>query len=134
MTWHIATTIEATPPARRTRRGPLVADSTSRGIFVRQGLVEANDRISFLMASLAQDKAITTIEAPPDGENVVACSDRNDALQCGFCFPGMVLPARDMVDKDDAGTPEEIRKRLGGNLCRCGCYMKIIETIEEGAT
>ena len=46
----------------------------------------------------------------------------------------MVLTARDMVDKGRAGSREEIREGLGGNLCRCGCYVKIIEAIEEAAT
>lgn len=134
MTWHIATTVEDAPHTRRTRRGPLVADSTSCGSFVCPGLVEANAWISFLMASLAQDKAINTIEELPADEDVVACFDRNHALQCGFCISGMVLPARDMVDKDAAGTREGIREGLGGKPCRSGCSMKIIEALEEAAT
>jgi aerobic-type carbon monoxide dehydrogenase small subunit (CoxS/CutS family) len=63
----------------------------------------------------------------------MACFDRHHAFQCGFCIPGMVLTARDMVEQGRAGSREEIREGLGGNLCRCGCYVKIIDAIEEAA-
>lgn len=86
-----------------------------------------------LMAPLAQGKEITTVEGLPEDDEVVASFDRNHAFQCGYCIPGMVLTARDMVDKGHACSREEIREGLGGNLCRCGCYLKIIEAVEEAA-
>ena len=87
-----------------------------------------------MMAPLAQGREITTIEGLPEDDEVVACFDKHHAFQCGYCIPGMVLTARDMVDTGHAGSREEIREGLGGNLCRCGCYSKIIEAIEEAAT
>ncbi|GCD88195.1 (2Fe-2S)-binding protein [Nocardioides sp. LS1] len=87
-----------------------------------------------LMAPLALGREITTVEGLPEDDPVVACFDKHHAFQCGFCIPGMVLTARDMVDQGRATSREEIREGLGGNLCRCGCYVKIIEAIEEAAT
>lgn len=84
-----------------------------------------------LMVPLAQGKEITTVEGLPDDDEVVACFDRHHAFQCGYCIPGMVLTARDMVDKGLVRDRGEIREGLGGNLCRCGCYLKIIDAIEE---
>ena len=86
-----------------------------------------------LRAPLAAGREITTVEGLPADDDVVAAFDRNHAFQCGYCIPGMVLTARDMVDNGRASTTEEIREGLGGNLCRCGCYLKIIDAIEEAA-
>lgn len=86
-----------------------------------------------LMAPLAAGRDITTVEGLADDDHVVACFDKHHAFQCGYCIPGMVLTAKDMVDNDRAGTREEIREGLGGNLCRCGCYLKIIEAVEEAS-
>lgn len=87
-----------------------------------------------LMAPLAAGKEITTIEGLPDDDPVVAAFDKHHAYQCGYCIPGMVLTGRDMIDNGRACSREEIREGLGGNLCRCGCYVKIIDAIEEAAT
>lgn len=86
-----------------------------------------------LMTPLAVGREITTVEGLPADDEVVAAFDRNHAFQCGYCIPGMVLTARSMVDGGQASTEEEIREGLGGNLCRCGCYAKIIDAIEEVA-
>lgn len=86
-----------------------------------------------LMTPLAAGHEITTVEGLPDDDTVVAAFDRNHAFQCGYCIPGMVMTARAMVDSGQASTTEEIREGLGGNLCRCGCYVKIIDAIEEAS-
>ena len=52
-----------------------------------------------------QGKEITTVEGLPDDDQVMACFDKHHAFQCGFCIPGMVLTARDMVDQGHAATP-----------------------------
>ena len=87
-----------------------------------------------LMAPLALGKEITTVEGLPEDDPVMAAFDRNHAFQCGYCIPGMVLTAREMVSSGRACTREHIREGLGGNLCRCGCYAKIIDAVEEAAT
>ena len=89
-----------------------------------------------LPVAKAQGTTIETVEAlAKTGELSVLqkAFHKTGASQCGYCIPGMVLTARDMVDKGHAGDREEIREGLGGNLCRCGCYLKIIDAIEEAA-
>lgn len=86
-----------------------------------------------LMTPLAIGKEITTVEGLPEDDPVMAAFDRNHAFQCGYCIPGMVLTAHDMVASGRACSREEIREGLGGNLCRCGCYAKIIDAVEEAA-
>jgi 4-hydroxybenzoyl-CoA reductase alpha subunit len=56
---------------------------------------------------------------------------RKGAIQCGFCTPGMVMTAKDFVEKNPEATIEDIKEALSGNLCRCTGYKKIIESISE---
>ena len=89
-----------------------------------------------LPVAKAQGTTIETVETlAKTGELSVLqkAFHKTGASQCGYCIPGMVLTARDMVDKGHACSREEIREGLGGNLCRCGCYLKIIEAVEEAA-
>ncbi len=86
-----------------------------------------------LLAALAAGREVTTVEGLPADDPVLAAFDRHHAFQCGFCIPGMVLTATDMVRAGRARSREEIREGLGGNLCRCGCYVKIVDAIEDAA-
>ena len=54
-----------------------------------------------------------------------------NALQCGFCTPGMLLAAQDLVLQKKKSTREEIRKHISGNYCRCTGYQAIVDAIEE---
>ena len=54
-------------------------------------------------------------------------------LQCGFCIPGMILAARNLIDDNPSPTLDQIRERLAGNLCRCTGYAKIYEAVELAA-
>lgn len=53
-----------------------------------------------------------------------------DAIQCGFCTPGLVMSVFDYVEKGGANNREEIKKAISGNLCRCTGYSKVIEAVE----
>jgi carbon-monoxide dehydrogenase small subunit len=53
------------------------------------------------------------------------------AIQCGFCSPGMILSAKQLLDGTPAPTREEIRCGISGNLCRCTGYQKIVEAIQS---
>jgi carbon-monoxide dehydrogenase small subunit len=53
------------------------------------------------------------------------------AVQCGFCTPGMLLAAKNLLEQKASPSIEEIRKAISGNLCRCTGYTKIIEAIES---
>ena len=88
-----------------------------------------------LLAPLAQGRPITTVEGLPDNDPVVQAFDRHHAFQCGYCIPGMVLTSKAFLSEcaGNGACPsrEQIAEALGGNLCRCGCYVKIIDAVQE---
>jgi len=55
------------------------------------------------------------------------------AVQCGFCTPGMLMSAKDLLDHTAQPTEKEIREAIAGNLCRCTGYQQIVEAIEDAA-
>ena len=55
------------------------------------------------------------------------------AIQCGFCTPGMIVSAKELLDKNPKPTREEIKAGIAGNLCRCTGYVKIIDAIEAAS-
>jgi carbon-monoxide dehydrogenase small subunit len=55
------------------------------------------------------------------------------AVQCGFCTPGMLMSAKDLLDHAAEPTEKEIREAIAGNLCRCTGYQQIVEAIEDAA-
>ena len=89
-----------------------------------------------LLAPLAEGRAVTTIEGVPADDPVVAAFDRHHAFQCGYCIPGMVLTAKAFLAGRGAGRParDEVAEALGGNLCRCGCYVKILDAVQEAGS
>ena len=83
-----------------------------------------------MLAAGAQDRSVTTIEGlyGKDGPDVVQDSfDACGALQCGFCQPGMMMAARQLVSEDPQAGLDAIRAGLASNLCRCTGYTKIYE-------
>jgi aerobic-type carbon monoxide dehydrogenase small subunit (CoxS/CutS family) len=80
------------------------------------------------LAHRVVDREVTTIEGLRD-HPLVASFVRADAVQCGFCTPGQIVSAAALVAADAEPTPELIRHRMAGNLCRCGTYPKIEEAI-----
>ncbi len=64
---------------------------------------------------------------------VQGAMEKTHAVQCGYCFPGMVLSAADLIARGQAGNRKEIREGLAGNICRCTGYSKIIDAVEEAA-
>lgn len=57
----------------------------------------------------------------------------HDALQCGYCTPGQIMSAIACVREDHAGSLDDIREYMSGNLCRCGAYAGIVAAIEDAA-
>ena len=96
-------------------------------------LVDGESRLSCLMvAAQLENREIITIEGVADGEKLhviqqafVDCG----AVQCGFCTPGMVLAALDLLRRSPVPSREEIREGLSGNLCRCTGYQKIVDAV-----
>ena len=91
-----------------------------------------------MLAKQAEAKAITTIEgiAGEDGSlhAVQQAFLDHDALQCGYCTPGQIMSAIACINEGHAGSPEEIREYMSGNLCRCGAYAGIVAAIQQAAT
>jgi xanthine dehydrogenase YagT iron-sulfur-binding subunit len=58
---------------------------------------------------------------------------RHDGFQCGYCTPGQIMSALGLLSEDRAGTPEDIREYMSGNICRCGAYENIVAAIREAA-
>jgi aerobic-type carbon monoxide dehydrogenase small subunit (CoxS/CutS family) len=77
------------------------------------------------LAPQAEGREITTVEGLDEADPVLRAFDEAHAFQCGWCTPGFVLTAKAMRPGDD------IRRAIGGNLCRCGCYMKIEEAMRR---
>ena len=93
-----------------------------------------------VLAIEAQGKAISTIESVMQGEKLHPIQQAfidNDASQCGFCTPGFVVAFKAFLDQHPAASPEEIRRGLSGNLCRCGTYhgiqLAIAQMAQKGA-
>jgi aerobic-type carbon monoxide dehydrogenase small subunit (CoxS/CutS family) len=80
------------------------------------------------LAHRVDGREVTTIEGLRD-HPLVEAFVRADALQCGFCTPGQIVSAAALVAGSPDPSPEEIRHRMAGNLCRCGTYPKIEEAI-----
>ncbi len=81
-----------------------------------------------ILAVEAEGAEITTIEGV-DHPVQAAMADTH-AVQCGYCFPGMVISAADLIDKAGARDRDDIRHGLAGNLCRCTGYAKILDAVE----
>jgi xanthine dehydrogenase YagT iron-sulfur-binding subunit len=85
----------------------------------------------------ARGKSITTIEGlAQDGQlhPVQQAFVEHDALQCGFCTPGMVMSCAHLVEHNPDCTLEDVRAAIGGHLCRCGAYPNIFKATLAAAT
>jgi aerobic carbon-monoxide dehydrogenase small subunit len=58
----------------------------------------------------------------------------HDGMQCGFCTPGMIMEAKALLDKTSHPTERQVKEALAGNLCRCGSYQKIVESVLAAAS
>ena len=90
-----------------------------------------------MLAVQANDTKITTIEGLADGESLHPVQEafrENHGLQCGFCTPGMVMSAIDLLQKNKKPSDTEIRDWLEGNICRCTGYQNIVAAVKEAAT
>jgi carbon-monoxide dehydrogenase small subunit len=87
-----------------------------------------------MLAVQANGCTVETIEGLSDSKELAplqkAFHERN-ALQCGFCTPGMLIAAQDLLRQNRKATREEIRAHIAGNYCRCTGYQAIVDAIEE---
>jgi carbon-monoxide dehydrogenase small subunit len=84
----------------------------------------------------AEGKSVVTIEGLAAEGNlhpVQKAFVEHDALQCGFCTPGMIMNATGLLLKNPSPTIEEIKAGMEDNLCRCGAHMRIVEAVNTAA-
>ena len=138
--------VERTVPARRSLADLLREDLGLTGTHVgcEHGvcgactvLVDGRTARSCLLLGVQLEGAdVTTVEGltPPDGLSALQEAFREcHALQCGFCTPGMLATAHELLAESDAPTREEIRAAIAGNLCMCTGYVNIVRAIELAA-
>jgi len=93
-------------------------------------------RSCLILAVQAQDGSVETIEGLSDSGEIAdlqaAFRDRN-ALQCGFCTPGMLMAAQDLLKQSPMPDRGQIREHLSGNYCRCTGYQAIVDAVENTA-
>lgn len=88
------------------------------------------------LALQAEGSTITTIEGLAKGDElhpVQKAFKENHGLQCGFCTPGMIMTAVDMIDRIPNLDEETVRAELEGNICRCTGYQNIVKSILDAA-
>jgi aerobic carbon-monoxide dehydrogenase small subunit len=93
-------------------------------------------RSCLLFAVDVEGKEITTIEGLAENGKLHPIQEsfvEHNAIQCGFCTPGMILTAKALLDKSLHPTEEEIREAISGNICRCTGYARIVEAIKSAA-
>ncbi len=89
-----------------------------------------------VLAAQADGCEVTTIEGLAEGNSLHPIQEafrEHHGLQCGFCTPGMVMTAVDLLQKNPSPTEEEIRHGLEGNFCRCTGYHNIVKSIQHAA-
>ena len=93
-------------------------------------------RSCLMLAAQTHGALVETIEGLSDSGEIAdlqaAFRDRN-ALQCGFCTPGMLIAAQDLLKQEAEPDRERIREHLSGNYCRCTGYQAIIDAVESTA-
>jgi aerobic-type carbon monoxide dehydrogenase small subunit (CoxS/CutS family) len=85
------------------------------------------------MAGQAEGRAITTVEGLRGADPVQRAFAAEHAFQCGWCTPGFVLTVKRLLEENADPSDEEIAAALGGNLCRCGSYVKIAAAVRRAA-
>jgi aerobic-type carbon monoxide dehydrogenase small subunit (CoxS/CutS family) len=86
-----------------------------------------------LLAPLAEGREITTAEGLGGEHPVQQAFAEAHAFQCGYCTPGVVLTAKRLLEENPRPTEDDVRLALAGNLCRCGCYVKIVDAVLRAA-
>src|SRR3954470_2677246 len=88
------------------------------------------------LAAQCDGREVTTIEGLATAEGLHPMQEafiRHDAFQCGYCTPGQIMSAVCLIQEGRAGTDDEIREFMSGNLCRCGAYPNIVAAVRDVA-
>jgi xanthine dehydrogenase YagT iron-sulfur-binding subunit len=89
------------------------------------------------LAAQVEGRSITTIEGLAGADGAMHAVQRafleEDAFQCGYCTPGQIMSAVACIREGHAGSDDEIREFMSGNLCRCGAYPNIVAAVRNAA-
>jgi len=100
-------------------------------------LMNGRPVLSCLILALdAAGSEIVTIEGVSQGEVLDPVQQsfvEHGAVQCGFCTPGMILTAKELLNRVEHPTKDQIKQAISGNFCRCTGYVKILEAIEAAS-
>lgn len=86
------------------------------------------------LAAMQQNAQVTTIEGLSKGKKLHPMQEafiKHDGFQCGYCTPGQIMSGIACIKEGHAGSREEIREYMSGNICRCGAYHNIVDAITE---
>jgi carbon-monoxide dehydrogenase small subunit len=89
-----------------------------------------------VLAPQVDGRSVTTVEGLAMGETLSPLQEAfldHDAVHCGFCTPGMLMSARDLLDHNPEPSEHDIRTAISGNLCRCTGYVQIVDAIADAA-
>lgn len=100
-------------------------------------LVDGNPTLACSTLAVAvRDKEILTIEGLARGTQLHPLQQAfidEGAIQCGFCTPGMIMMAKALLDANPDPSRQDVKEALGGNLCRCTGYVKIVDAVLSAA-
>src|ERR1700712_1021087 len=88
------------------------------------------------LAVMCQGKSVTTIEGLAQDGHLHPVQDafvEHDAFQCGYCTPGQIMSAVGAIQEGRAGSDDEVREQMSGNICRCGAYSNIVAAVRQAA-
>ncbi|MFD9196106.1 (2Fe-2S)-binding protein [Streptomyces phaeochromogenes] len=88
------------------------------------------------LAVRLEGAAVTTVEGLAKGDQLHPLQQAfidQDAFQCGYCTPGQIVSGVGCMKEGHTGSAEEIREWMSGNICRCGCYVKIVRAVEQAS-
>ncbi|MCD4784439.1 MAG: (2Fe-2S)-binding protein [Candidatus Eremiobacteraeota bacterium] len=89
-----------------------------------------------VFAGQMEGREVVTIEGIANGDKLHPLQEaliEEGAVQCGFCIPGIIISAKDLLDKNAEPDEKEIKEALAGNLCRCTGYSKIVKAVQSSA-
>ena len=90
-----------------------------------------------MLAAQTQGCEVTTIEGIGTGDTLHPMQQafhENHGLQCGYCTPGMIMSAIELVEQNDTLSEADIRNGLEGNICRCTGYQNIVKSVQQAAS
>ena len=100
-------------------------------------LVDGRRLNSCLLLAVAQEgRRVQTVEGLGDEQGLDAVQRafvENDALQCGYCTPGQIMAAHGCIAEGHAGSDDEVRAWMSGNICRSGAYSNIVRAVRQAA-